>query len=161
MEVFQDYYSEDFAHCFGCGRLNEHGLQVKSYWDGEESVCHFRPKPYHTGGFPGNVYGGIIASLIDCHGTATASAAAFREEGREMGSFPPLRFVTASLKVDYVRPTPMGMPLEIRGRVEEIGERKIVVGLFVSADGKICAKGRVIAVKMPKRMVPKKDEADH
>jgi len=55
MKAFQDYYSDNFASCFGCGRLNEHGLHIKSYWDGEESVCRFQPEHYHTGGFPGNV----------------------------------------------------------------------------------------------------------
>jgi hypothetical protein len=37
-KAFQDYYPDDLSHCYGCGRLNEHGLQIKSYWDGEESL---------------------------------------------------------------------------------------------------------------------------
>ena len=65
-KAFQDYYPENFAMCYGCGRLNEHGLQIKSYWDGEEAVCTFIPKPYHTA-VPGFVYGGLIASLIDSY----------------------------------------------------------------------------------------------
>ena len=81
-KAFQDTYPENVAHCYGCGRLNEHGLQIKSYWDGEETICHFRPRPYHTA-VPGYVYGGLIASLIDCHGTGTAAAAAGRAEGRD------------------------------------------------------------------------------
>ena len=71
-KAFQDYYSDDFAHCYGCGRHNEHGLHIKSYWDGEESVCHFQPKPYHTGGGPFYGYCVTIASLIDGHGAGTA-----------------------------------------------------------------------------------------
>ena len=67
MKAFQDYYPESLSNCYGCGRLNEHGLQIKSYWDGEESVCFFQPKSHHTGGIPGYVYGGLIAALIDCH----------------------------------------------------------------------------------------------
>ena len=47
---FQDEYPDVLAHCYGCGRLNEHGYQIKSYWDGDESVCHFLPKPYHVAG---------------------------------------------------------------------------------------------------------------
>ena len=150
-KAFQDHYPDDLSHCYGCGRLNDHGLQLKSYWDGEETVALFQPKPYHMA-IPGYVYGGLIASLIDCHGTGTASAAAYREAGRDMGTDPPLRFVTASLHVEYRRPTPLGVPLEIRGRVEELKGRKVVVSATVSAEGKVCVRGRVVAVQMPDRM---------
>lgn len=148
MKAFQDYYPENVSHCYGCGRLNEHGLHIKSYWDGEESVCTFEPRPYHIA-IPGYVYGGLIASLIDCHGTGTAAAAAYRAEGREMDTEPALRFVTASLHVDYERPTPMGVPLELRGQVKEIKGRKVVVAVSVSAHGQVCARGEVVAVRMP------------
>jgi acyl-coenzyme A thioesterase PaaI-like protein len=103
---------------------------------------------------PGYVYGGLIASLIDCHGTGTAAAAAYREAGREMDTEPPFRFVTASLQVDYLRPTPLGPALEVRGRVEEIGRRKVIVSATVSAEGEVCARGRVVAVQMPEHMMP-------
>ena len=118
--AFQDFYPDDWALCYGCGRLNEHGLHIRSVWDGDETVARFTPQPYHTA-IPGYVYGGLIASLIDCHGTGTAAGAGYRAEGREPGSEPPLRYVTASLKVDYLRPTPLGPELEIRGRVRGEG----------------------------------------
>jgi len=155
-KAFQDYYPDDLSHCYGCGRLNEHGHQIKSYWDGEETVCTFHPQPYHTA-IPGFVYGGLIASLIDCHGTGTAAAATYRAEGRAMGTEPPVRFVTASLRVDFLRPTPMGVPLEIRGTVKEIKGRKVVVGATLSAGGEVCARGEVVAVRLPESMVPGKD----
>lgn len=149
--AFQDYYPDELSHCYGCGRLNEHGHQIKSRWDGDESVAIFQPSAHHIA-VPGYVYGGLIASLIDCHGTGTASAASYKAAGREMGSLPAFRFVTASLNVDYLRPTPLGVPLEIRGRVEELKEKKVVVLATVSANGEICAKGRIIAVRMPETM---------
>src|SRR5260370_2287310 len=71
---FQDYYPDTLAHCYGCGKLNEHGHQIKSYWDGDESVCHFMPKPYHIA-IPGYVYGGVLASVIHCPGPRTPAAA--------------------------------------------------------------------------------------
>ena len=152
-KAFQDYYPDHLARCYGCGRLNEYGLQIKSYWDGQETVCRFEPKPYHVA-IPGYVYGGLIASLIDCHGTATAAAAAYRAEGREMDTEPPLRFVTGSLHVDYLRPTPLGVPLEVRGRVKEIKGRKVVVEAALSAQGEICARGQVVAVRAPQHLIP-------
>ena len=149
MKAFQDYYSDDFAHCYGCGRLNEHGLKVESYWDGEESICHFKPKLYHTGGFPGNVYGGIIASLIDCHGAGTASAATYRHQGKELGTQEPIRFVTASLHVDYLSPAPIDATLELRGKVKEIKGRKVIVAVTLSVQENVCAIGEVVMVQLP------------
>ncbi|MFU8857097.1 MAG: PaaI family thioesterase [Deferrisomatales bacterium] len=147
-KAFQDFYPEALSHCYGCGRLNSHGLHVKSRWDGEESVATFEPRPYHTA-IPGYVYGGLLASLIDCHGTGTAAAAAHRAEDREMGSEPALRFVTGSLHVDFLKPTPLGVPLELRGRAEEVKGRKVTVAVEVCAGGEVCARGRVVAVRMP------------
>lgn len=151
-KAFQEYYPDHFSHCYGCGSLNEHGLHVKSYWDGEESVCIYEPKSYHMA-IPGYVYGGLIASIIDCHGTGTASAAAYRAEGRDLGTEPYFRFVTASLHVEYLKPTPMGVPLELRGKVQEVKGRKIVVEIDLIAKGKVCAQGKVVAVQVPDHLV--------
>jgi len=148
----QDYYPEDVAHCFGCGRLNEAGHQLKTAWDGDETVSRFIPKPQHTA-IPGYVYGGLIASLLDCHGTGGAAAATLRREGREIGDGEAPRFVTASLQVDFLKPTPLGPELEVRGRIIEITDRKVILEETLSADGEVTARGRVIAVRMPEAMI--------
>lgn len=149
--AFQDLYPDDYSHCYGCGRLNEHGLQIKSRWERDTSVCTFQPQKYHTA-IPGYVYGGLIASLIDCHGTGTAAAAAYRRDGREMGTEPALRYLTASLHVDYLKPTPLGRELELRGTVQEEKGRKAVISIDVVADGIVTARGTVIAVQMPEHL---------
>ena len=146
--AFQDAYPDDLSHCYGCGRLNPDGLQLKSYWDGEETVARFRPRPSHMA-VPGYVYGGLLASLIDCHGTGSASAAA----GRTYPDEALIRFVTASLHVDYLRPTPIDAELEIRGVIKEIKTSKVVVAATVHANGELCAKGEVVAVRMPENMI--------
>jgi acyl-coenzyme A thioesterase PaaI-like protein len=146
--AFQDVYPENVAVCYGCGRLNEHGLQIKSRWDGDEAICTFTPRDYHTA-VRGFVYGGLIASLIDCHSTGTASAAMARAEGRALGSEPVPRYVTASLHVDYLKPTPLGPPLELRARAVEIKGRKVVVTCAVYVAGVQTARGEVVAVQMP------------
>jgi acyl-coenzyme A thioesterase PaaI-like protein len=151
-KAIQDYYPPDYAQCYGCGRLNEHGLHIRTYWDGDETVSTFRPQPYHLA-VPGYVYGGLIASLIDCHGTGTAAAAAYRAEGRGWDTQPPLRFVTASLHVDYLRPTPIDAELELRARVKEIKGRKIVVTVTLSAKGEVRAWGEVVAVQIPEDLL--------
>lgn len=150
-EYFQDNYPDETSHCYGCGRLNSDGLHVRSRWEADESVAVHDPDPKYVA-IPGFVYGGLVASLIDCHGTGTASAAAYRAAGREMGSEPALRFVTASLQVDFQRPTPMGVPLELRGVPTHVKERKVVVDITLSAQGQQCASGTVIAVLAPDSM---------
>ena len=72
-----------------------------------------------------------------------------------MDSEPALRFVTAALQVDYLRPTPLGVPLEVRGFIKEVKPRKVVVAATVSAQGEICARGEVVAVKMPESLLPR------
>ena len=147
----QEFYPDDFSHCYGCGRLNGDGHQLKTYWDGDETVAHFAPKPYHIA-VPGFVYGGLLASLIDCHGNGTAALASYRNEGREPGTEPPFRFVTASLQVDYLKPTPLGVELELRGKVLEIKGRKVISEIAIAANGEVTVKGRVVAVQIPDAM---------
>lgn len=155
--AFQDYYPDDVAHCYGCGHLNEHGHQIKSRWDGDEAVCTFRPRPHHTS-FVGYAYGGLIASLVDCHSMGTAAAAWMRANGMEIGEVPTARFVTGSLKVDYLKPTPIDCELVIRARATEIGERKVIIDSEVIADGVVTARGHTIAVRMPDHLVAKMTE---
>jgi acyl-coenzyme A thioesterase PaaI-like protein len=149
---FQDFYPDHMAHCYGCGRLNEYGHQIKSYWDGEESICHFQPESYHIS-IPGYVYGGLLASLVDCHGTGTAAAAGYRAENRSMDTEPALRYLTASLHVDFLRPTPLDVVLEVRGRVKEIKGRKVAIEEWIIARGEITVRGEVVAVQVPDELV--------
>jgi acyl-coenzyme A thioesterase PaaI-like protein len=148
MKAFQDYYPDNVAQCYGCGSQNHHGHQLKTRWDGDETVTFFTAEPYQTS-VPGYAYGGLIASLIDCHSTGTAAAAMYRSEGREMDSLPAFRFVTGSLRVDFLKPTPISGPMEIRGRVKEIKGRKVIVESTVLEEGIVTARGEVVAVQMP------------
>lgn len=153
-EPIQAYYDETVSYCYGCGRLNEHGLQIKSYWDGKEAICVFEPQPYHHA-IPGFVYGGLIASLIDCHCTGTAAAAAYHAAGRPLGSIPHFRYVTASLHVDYLKPTPMDEPLSLRAQVKSMSGRKVTVISTVESKGHITARGEVLVVQMPDEWLEK------
>ncbi len=108
-------------------------------------IPFFHPKPYHSA-IPGFVYGGLIASLVDCHGTGTAAAAVYHAEGRAMDTEPAVRFVTGSLHVDYLKPTPLGVPLHLAGRVIENKSRKVIVAITVTANDVITARGEVVAV---------------
>lgn len=147
-KAIQDYYPESYAHCYGCGRLNTSGTQLKSYWEDNYAIAHHQPNQHHTGGVPGFAYGGLVASLLDCHGTATAAAAYYAAEGRDLSSMPFVRFVTGSLTVDYLKPTPLDTTLELRGSLESIDGRKVNVNLTLIANGEVCAKGKMLAIRL-------------
>jgi acyl-coenzyme A thioesterase PaaI-like protein len=147
----QDFYPDDFAHCYGCGRLNRDGHHVRTQWEGDETVSRFTPRPYEMA-VPGFVYGGLIASLIDCHAMGTAAAATLRAAGQDIGQTSSPRFVTASLRVDFLKPTPLGPELVIRGRARETGERKVIVEATVSVGDTVTARGEAVAVRMPATM---------
>jgi acyl-coenzyme A thioesterase PaaI-like protein len=136
-------------HCWGCGTLNPCGLLIKSYPDGDGTVCRFQPSPEHMAGPTHVVNGGIIAAVVDCHTICTAIADAYRAAGRELGSEPLLWCVTASLQVDYLAPTPIGAPMELRARIREAKGRKRIVECTVRSGGKDCARAEVVAVEVP------------
>lgn len=146
--AIQDFYAAPFAQCFGCGRLNNNGLQLKTSWDGDETVSRYKPKEYHTA-IEGFVYGGLLASIIDCHGTASGSLAYAREHNIELEEFNAPRFVTGNLNVSYRKPTPLNTELEVRGKISEVKGRKVITDIELSADGVVCVTGQVIAILVP------------
>jgi acyl-coenzyme A thioesterase PaaI-like protein len=144
--AIQDTYPEDAMHCYGCGKLNEDGIQIKTRLDGDTTITVFDPWPTHTA-FEGVVYGGLIASVIDCHSTGSAAIFAMVEVGVEVGSEPSPRFVTAHLEVDFLAPTPLER-MQVVGRLLEITDRKAVVDSDLLVDGNVTAKGSAVLVRV-------------
>lgn len=149
LKAIQDEYPEDFAWCYGCGRMNEHGHHFRTGWDGDKTISIYNPKKEHMA-LPGFVYGGVIGSFVDCHGTGSAALYLHRKNGNEPGDgVEPPRFVTASLHVDFMKPTPQGTALKAIGTVHEVHPKKYRVETEVFAGETLCARGEVIAVVMP------------
>ncbi len=173
MKAIQDHYPPEFAHCFGCGPANVNGHHLKSYLVGDRTEARFTPAAMYSGGFPGNVFGGMIASLMDCHGTASAAAFAWRDRGLALGEPDDgtgdgngngndngnrnsngeglIRFVTASLKLDFRRPTPLGVELTLIGELAALEGRKARITLALSAGDTVCVTGEMLAVQLPAR----------
>ncbi len=149
-KAFQDLVPADSPrrYCYGCGSDNMRGLNVKSYWDGEEAVCRWRPEPHHSSGPPDSLNGGVIATVIDCHSCYTAIATAYKLEGREMGEGELIDYATAKLTVNYLKKTPVDTVLELRARVVKKGNRSMVVRTVLMADGETCAEGELVAVRV-------------
>jgi len=144
--AFQDIINS-LSGCFGCGRDNEKGLRIRSHWEGDEGVCRWMPEAHHRAG-EGFINGGVLATVIDCHMGCTATAAAYKAEGRELGSGPELVYVTASLQVDYLRPTPAGQPVELRASIRQINGRKITVACSLRSGGEETVRGEAVFVRV-------------
>ena len=145
--AFQDQMHDNY--CWGCGADNPHGLQLKSYWDGDTAVAEWLPSPAHAAGPRHILNGGIIATLLDCHGICTAIVARYRVEKREIGSDPDLWCATASMTVEYLRPAPLESPVFMTARVVGAEDRITTVECELTADGKPRATASVRAVQVP------------
>lgn len=150
----KEYYAlQDLAApegvCFGCGSKNMQGLRIKSYWDvdGVHVIATHLPDKHYVG-WPSLVYGGLISCLVDCHSNWTVMANHYRAEGREAGSLPRIDCVTGSLGVKYIKPTPMGVLLTLKARIEgEVG-RKTRVLCEVYAEDILTALGDSVFVRV-------------
>ena len=145
--AFQDQIPDNL--CYGCGPHNQGGLRIKSYWEGDESVCVYRPERHHSAGPPQFLNGGIIATLIDCHSVCSAIAHAYRMEKRPMGSAPHIWCATANLNVTYLRPTSLEIPVTLRARIAEFGPKKTLLECRLYSNSEECARGEVLAVRVP------------
>lgn len=150
IDAIQDYYPDDIAICYGCGKNNEHGLHIKTKWDGKEGLFRFKPKDYHTA-FPGVVYGGLIASLMDCHSIGTAVAATYQAEERAPDTEPEIMYVTGKLTVSYIKPTPMDKELLLTAQVKELGEKKAIVTCSLIVEGETCAQSEAVVIRIASR----------
>lgn len=153
--AIQDTYGERFQHCWGCGPKNEDGLHLHSYpsEDGESCICQFVPDKKYTGGVPANLYGGMIAMLFDCHGTASAAWFAHKNKGLELTEDTVIgRFITARLEIDFKKPVPMEEVITVTARAEELGERKAIIVMEMEAKGEIRTKAKMVAVSVKDNM---------
>lgn len=143
-KYFQDHMPENV--CFGCGH-NHDGLQIKSYWDGEVSVCKWTSdEKYH--GWSKLMNGGVMATLIDCHCMGTAMADAYKREDRSLNSDPEYRYATGTLSVRYLKPTPNTL-VELRATVVEAKGKKTVLKCdFFSESGEKTAEADVVAIRV-------------
>lgn len=153
--AIQDTYGDRFQYCWGCGPKNEEGLHLKSYpgEDGETCLCQVKPADKFTGGVPANLFGGMIAMIFDCHGTASAAWFAHKSRGLTLTEDTIIRrFITAHLGVDFLRPVPMNEVITVTARLEELTDRKAVIAMTMEAAGQPRAKAKMVAVGVKKEM---------
>jgi acyl-coenzyme A thioesterase PaaI-like protein len=124
--------------CFGCGHANPDGFHLRSYRQGDVTVAAFTPLPSHDNGF-GFLNGGIITTVLDCHGAAVVmwEAAA---RGWQAPDGAPVPFITAGFDVRFLRPTPLGPTLQLTARPVSVADEQIVVHSAIEQDGKVRAE---------------------
>ena len=132
--------------CFGCGADNPQGLRIKSCMDNGTAVCRFRPEPHHTA-FPGVLNGGIIATLLDCHGVWTAVGHVNATQPGPEEAEPSTMFVTRRMTVDYLKPTPVDEELVLKGWVVKEGTKSMTVKVELMARDTVTAQAEVTAVR--------------
>lgn len=153
--AIQETYGERFQHCWGCGPKNEEGIHLKSYpsEDGETCIVKYTPEERYTGGVPANLFGGMIAVIFDCHGTASAAWFNHHNKGLELTKDTVIgRYITARLEVDFKKPLPMNEEITVTSSLEELGERKVIVNMIMEAAGEVRAKARMVAVGVKDHM---------
>ncbi len=130
--------------CYGCGPANKDGLRIESHRIDNGLMMEYLPKDSHQA-FPGMINGGIIGTLLDCHGNWTAAVGLMDKNNL---SEPPCT-VTASYSVVLKRPTPVGVKLIVTSQIIEVDGDKVMVDLVLTANGKVCATGNglFVAVK--------------
>lgn len=117
--------------CFGCGAANARGMQLTFEQD-DAARCirgRFRLGDEYSGG-PGFLHGGIIAVLLD-------------EAMGKVNRFRGVRAVTAELKIEYLRPVPVGQEIVVEAHeVEANGRNLFHEGEIRTAGGLVLARGR-------------------
>lgn len=120
------------------------GLRIKSFPEERDVVTTFVAERYQAS-FGNFVSGGIISTLLDCHGNWTALHTLMKE--RNINT--PPSTVTAKLSISFLRPTPTGRALHVRARPVKVEGDKVEVEGELEVDGAITVKmsGTYLAVK--------------
>jgi len=128
--------------CFGCGPANPKGLRLRSYEDDGIISATFLPWPEHDNG-AGFLNGGIISTLLDCHGAAAVLLEADRH-GWKPAPGAELAFVTAGLEVQFRRPAPLDEPVELTAELTAVAESEMTVVSQLHHGGKTRATGTAV-----------------
>lgn len=127
-------------NCFGCGKLNAHGLHLALLPDpdGDGVVARFTPS-LHEEGYTGMVHGGIISTVMD-----EVMAWTLYRQG--------IWAVTGELSTKYRKPVLVGEPTIARGSVIRDRGRAIEVRGEIrrEADGILLAEGKATFIRVPR-----------
>jgi acyl-coenzyme A thioesterase PaaI-like protein len=126
--------------CFACDPRNKLGLRMKFYADDEKGEVFTKLRlEEHLSGFPGILHGGIQCALVD----EVAFWAMF-DKLKKIG-------VTMRVEMDFVKKVDNPGALEIRGRIEQIRDRRVTVKVNIYGGQNNLATRSRVTYFIPKR----------
>jgi uncharacterized protein (TIGR00369 family) len=127
------------ANCFACGMHNPVGLKLEFFETGPEEVTATWTPGKKYEGYPDVVHGGILASALD---EAGGRVVMIGDHNHFM--------MTAKMEIRYRRPTPIGEPLRVVGRLRQRRGRLAVTQAEIQlADGTITAEAELTLAELP------------
>lgn len=130
-----------FAHaahnrCFGCGPANPTGLHLEFLLAPDGAVVSRITISDGFDGHPGYLHGGIIATLLD-----ETMSKSVRARG--------VIAMTRQLEIDYLRPVPSGVPIQLEGHVVRgEGRKHWAEAKILNAAGKELARGKGLFIEV-------------
>ncbi len=125
-------------NCFGCGAQNRIGMRLRFTVDEAGTVHSALRFPKRFQGPHGFVHGGVIAAMLDeaMSKAIHAGTGAFK-----------IMALTRHMETEYLRPTPLGIPLSLTGRQERTEGRKLFCSaLLCDANGRVLARGKALFI---------------
>lgn len=148
--AIQDQLPPSWQGCFGCGSRNDHGLRIKSFWEGDEVVCTWRPQA-HLQGADNILNGGVVATLMDCHTGCASVSYLYRQAGRPLDSEPRMDVVTLNMNVNFLKPVLMNQAVQLRARITSHEGRKIRLSCSVYSGDVEAAHGEFLYLQVDSR----------
>ena len=147
-QALQDLWPQNT--CYGCGPSNNDGMHLKSYWSADQKYISavYTCAAKYNAGYPGVMFGGTVASLIDCQSIWTAIAFAHKAEHRPIESTSGILFVTKQITVKYITGTPLEEPIYLKSWIEGNIKREVTVICELGTKDKLTATGKTIAVRI-------------
>lgn len=151
-KAIQDYYPENATKCFGCGRTNAEGMHIKTFWDGNEGTCHFIPQKQHTG-YPGILYGGIVASLIECNSEAVSAAATYEAENLEIETLKKNIFFTiVRSNIRFHSAIPIDSTVVVKTKIETLKKKLVKLTISIYSNNKLCTTAETTTMRIEKEL---------
>ncbi len=134
---------DDQHNCFGCGAHNRIGMRLRFSVDAEGAVFSSVRFPARFQGPHGFVHGGVIAAILD---EAMSKAIHAGAHGQKIMA------LTRRMETEYLRPTPLGAALTLRGQQDQVQGRKHFCSATVTdATGQLLARGEALFIAVARQ----------
>lgn len=129
----------DHGECFVCGTSNPNGIGLRWYLQEDMSIIGYVTLGLAQQGPPNHAHGGASAAMLDEAMGSSAWAGGHKA-------------MTVSMTTNYRKAVPLGVPLEVFGRIDHVEGRKIFTkSSIVLPDGTVAVEGEGVFLDVHKR----------